>query len=171
MSNAVLTSQPDLSTDPAQDTTLLNPHVLNIQQILQAIPHRYPFVMVDRVTLLVPGESIEGYKNVTFNEPYFQGHFPGLPVMPGVLQLEALAQLGGILVAQMPEGQGKMGLFTGMNNIKFRRMVMPGDQLQLIAKVHKIRMPVCKFMVEARVDGQVTVEGELSFTMVDKTSL
>jgi 3-hydroxyacyl-[acyl-carrier-protein] dehydratase len=145
--------------------------LLTIQQILDAIPHRYPFVMVDRVTKLVPGERIEGIKNVTINEAYFQGHFPGKPVMPGVLQLEALAQLGGILVAQMPEGQGKMGLFTGMNNVKFRRMVVPGDQLQLMATVQKIRMPLCRFLVEARVDGQLAVEGELSFSMVDKASL
>jgi 3-hydroxyacyl-[acyl-carrier-protein] dehydratase len=164
-----------MTSDPAlmQDQTVpgFPPMPMNVQSIMDIIPHRYPFIMVDRVTLVVPGERIEGIKNVTINEAFFQGHFPEHPIMPGVLQLEALGQLAGLLVSAMPEGKGKMGLFTGMNNIKFRRMVTPGDQLQLIARVQKIRLPLCKFNVEARVDGLITVEGELSFSMVDKAVL
>jgi 3-hydroxyacyl-[acyl-carrier-protein] dehydratase len=142
-----------------------------INDILAAIPHRYPFVLVDRVTDWLPGQQIEGYKMVTYNEPFFQGHFPQAPIMPGVLQLEALAQLAGVLVSKMPEGKGKMGLFTGMNNIRFRKIVTPGDKLELKAVVQKIRSPLCKFLVEARVDNQITVEGEVSFTMVDKSAV
>jgi 3-hydroxyacyl-[acyl-carrier-protein] dehydratase len=164
MSASTLVEPPDMTTPTAELT-------LTINDILEAIPHRYPFLLVDRVTELVPGERIKGYKNISFNEHFFQGHFPIAPIMPGVLQLEALAQLAGILVSRMPEGQGKMGLFTGMQNIRFRKMVVPGDKLELTAVIDKIRAPLCRFTVEARVDGQLTAEGELSFTLIEKSSL
>ena len=104
---------------------------LDIKQIMEIIPHRQPFLLIDRVTEMVPGQSIKGYKNVSYNEPYFAGHFPQEPVMPGVLQLEALAQLGAVAVLSLEENKGKTAYFAGVNSAKFKQKVVPGDRLDL----------------------------------------
>ncbi len=146
-------------------------YVLDIRQIIELLPHRYPFLLVDRVLEINPGESLKAYKNVTMNEPFFQGHFPGLPVMPGVLQLESLAQAGGIFVLnslEKAELENKVFLFTGLNKVKFRRPVVPGDQLVLEVKYEKHKMNIWKMSGVAKVDGQVTAQGEFSTAIVDK---
>src|SRR5690554_8011947 len=112
---------------------------LDINEIIKRIPHRYPFLLVDRVTELIPGECAKGFKNVTINEPFFQGHFPGHPVMPGVLILEALAQLGAAVVLGSKEYKDKLALFTGIDNVRFRRQVIPGDRLDLQVEIIKMK--------------------------------
>ena len=145
---------------------------LRIQDIEKLLPHRYPFVMIDRVTEVIPGKSAIGYKNITANEPQFTGHFPGQPIMPGVLQVEASAQLSCIAMLMMPEySEGYIGLFTGLDGVKFRRMVVPGDQLKISVEVKKFRFPFGKFEFRGEVDGELTVEGTLSFAMSKKEDL
>lgn len=140
---------------------------LDIQDIMSFLPHRQPFLLLDRVTRHVEGKFIEGYKNVTMNEPFFQGHFPGRPIMPGVLQLEALAQLGGVLIKHLPQGKNKLAVFAGIDKVRFRRMVTPGDKLELYAELTKFRPPIGKSLCRASVDGEVVVEAELMFSLVD----
>nr|WP_320176360.1 3-hydroxyacyl-ACP dehydratase FabZ [Maridesulfovibrio sp.] len=137
------------------------------------LPHRYPFLLVDRVEEITPGESIRAYKNVTMNEPFFQGHFPGLPVMPGVLIVEALAQAGGIIVLSTDEidTEDKVFLFTGINKVKFRRPVVPGDKLVLEISDVKRKMHIWKMKCVATVDGEVAAQGEVSAAIVDKESM
>ena len=137
---------------------------MDIQKIL---PHRYPFLLVDRITELDEGKSIKGYKNVTINEPFFQGHFPNNPIMPGVLICEALAQVGAVLLLSLPENRGKLGVFTGINNFKFRRQVVPGDKLELEAELLQYRHGMGKANVKATVDGQVAAMGEISFAVIE----
>lgn len=146
---------------------------LSIAAIQQLLPHRYPFLLVDRVLTYVPNTSITAIKNVTINEPFFQGHFPGAPVMPGMLILEALAQAGGVLMAQsLEEPLGdKLFMFTGVEKARFRRPVVPGDQLILQCDDIRRRMPLCKMRARASVDGQVVAEAELSAAIVDKRTL
>jgi 3-hydroxyacyl-[acyl-carrier-protein] dehydratase len=112
--------------------------------------HRYPFLLIDRITECVPGQFVKGYKNVTINEDFFNGHFPGNPVMPGVLQIEAMAQLCSGLVMTMPEYKGKLALFAGIDNVRFKRMVRPGDRLEMSAEVLKIKGPVVKAKTKAK---------------------
>lgn len=139
---------------------------LDIKQIQQLLPHRYPFVMIDRVDELIPGKSATGYKNVSINEPHFQGHFPSLPIMPGVLQLEAAAQLSCMVMLSLPEyREGFLGVFTGLDLVKFRRMVVPGDKLEIQVNLNKFRFPFGKFDFRAEVGGELAVEGTLSFAM------
>jgi 3-hydroxyacyl-[acyl-carrier-protein] dehydratase len=140
---------------------------LTIVQIMAQIPHRYPFLLIDGVTAHQQAQWIEGFKNVSINEPFFQGHFPNQPIMPGVLQIEALAQLGGVLMSFTPKGQGKLGVFAGMDSVRFRRMVVPGDRLDLRMELIKMRGPVCKMKGIASVNGQPAVEAELLFSFVD----
>jgi 3-hydroxyacyl-[acyl-carrier-protein] dehydratase len=137
--------------------------VLDILAIMQRLPHRYPFLLIDRIVRFVPGEEIVALKNVTMNEPFFQGHFPAKPVMPGVLIIEALAQAGGILAAEIrgPEKQGEIIYFMGMDAVRFRKPVVPGDQLVLEARVLKMRSRVAKMAGRALVDGQLVAEAEL----------
>jgi len=137
--------------------------VLDILAIMQRLPHRYPFLLLDRIVRFVPGEEIVALKNVTMNEPFFQGHFPVKPVMPGVLIIEALAQAGGILAAEIrgPEKQGEIIYFMGMDAVRFRKPVVPGDQLMLEARVLKMRSRVAKMAGRALVDGQLVAEAEL----------
>lgn len=139
-----------------------------IQEIMAKIPHRYPFILIDRVTEHVQGKSIKGYKNVTINEPFFQGHFPGDPIMPGVLQLEAMAQLGAVLMMSTEAAQGKLMVFAGMDNVRFRRMVTPGDRLDMECALIRLRPPIGKSQCKAFVDGELVVEAELMFSMVDR---
>lgn len=137
---------------------------IDIQKIL---PHRYPFLLIDKITEMEEGKSITGIKNVTINEPFFQGHFPGNPIMPGVLITEALAQTGAVLLLSMPENKGKLGVFTGINNFKFRRQVVPGDTLTLSAELLMYRHGMGKANVKATVDGEVAAMGEISFAVIE----
>ena len=137
---------------------------IDIQKIL---PHRYPFLLVDKIVEMEEGKSIKGIKNVTVNEPFFQGHFPGNHIMPGVLICEALAQVGAVLLLGMEENKGKLGVFTGINNFKFRRQVVPGDTLELKADLVTYRHGMGKANVEATVDGQIAAKGEISFAVIE----
>lgn len=140
---------------------------LDILGILKIAPHRYPFLMVDRV-LWHTETKAEGYKNITFNEPCFMGHFPGRPVFPGVLQIEALAQIGGLLILSRPENLGKLAFFTSVDEVKFRRQVVPGDQLKLEAELVREKRGLCVVKAKASVDGQMSCEGTVSFMVVDE---
>ncbi len=136
---------------------------LDIKQIMEIIPHRQPFLLIDRVTEMVPGQSIKGYKNVSFNEPFFAGHFPGEPVMPGVLQIEALAQLGAVAVLSMEENKGKIAYFAGIKEAKFRQKVVPGDRLDLECEIIKLKGPLGIGAVKASVNGKLACKAEISF--------
>jgi 3-hydroxyacyl-[acyl-carrier-protein] dehydratase len=135
----------------------------DIQKVMQLLPHRYPFLLVDRILETQPGKWIKGLKNVTINEPFFQGHFPKQPVMPGVLIIEAMGQTGGVLAAaSLPEEeQGQLIIFMGMDKVRFRKPVVPGDQLIFELKVLKQRRKILKMDGVAKVDGQVVAEAEL----------
>lgn len=143
---------------------------LTVNEIKAHIPHRYPFLLVDRVTAHAKGTYIEGYKNLTANEAFFEGHFPHMPVMPGVLQIEALAQIGGIMVAHMPDGIGKVGLFAGLDNVRFRRMVTPGDRLDLRVELVQFRRVLVKVKGIASVNGETSVEADMMFSLMPKAS-
>lgn len=153
-------------TDMVEEAAVMQDETLNIQEILDTIPHRYPFLLVDRVTSHEVGRSITGYKNVSINEPFFQGHFPHNPIMPGVLIVEAMAQMGAILVAHMPEGRGKLTMFAGIDHMRFRRPVLPGDRLDLKGELIKFKGSLGKAHVTAWVEGELVAEGELLFSVV-----
>lgn len=144
---------------------------LDINQILQVLPHRYPLVMVDRVTKVVPFQHIEGHKCVAFNEPWFQGHYPRRPIMPGVLILEALAQIGGILayVSEPFDAERSLMYFLGIDKAKFRHPVVPGDRLDLRVEVMQHRSNVWKMRGEASVEGTLCAQGELLASIVDRS--
>jgi 3-hydroxyacyl-[acyl-carrier-protein] dehydratase len=135
----------------------------DIQKILQFLPHRYPFLLVDRVLELEPGDRIVALKNVTINEPFFQGHFPGKPVMPGVLIIEAMAQAGGLLAYESSpaDNHGQLIYFMGMDKVKFRKPVVPGDQIIFEARILKFRSKAAKMYGTATVDNQLAAEAEL----------
>lgn len=139
---------------------------MDIQAILKHLPHRYPFLLVDRILDWVPNQKITGLKNVTINEPFFQGHFPGSPIMPGVLILEALGQTGGVLaMASTPETQeGTLMFFMGFDQVKFRKPVVPGDQLILDLEIIKKRAKVIKLEGKARVEEQIVAEAQFMAT-------
>ena len=138
--------------------------MMDIREILKYLPHRYPFLMVDRILEMEPGTRIVGIKNVTYNEPFFQGHFPGKPVMPGVLICEAMAQVGAILAhsSSLLTGEGKVFMLTGLDRVKIKRAVEPGDQLRLELTSVKRRGAYWKMVGEATVDGKLVAHGELS---------
>jgi 3-hydroxyacyl-[acyl-carrier-protein] dehydratase len=136
-------------------------------EIRDIIPHRYPFLLVDKIIEIDPGKKAVGIKNVTANEPFFQGHFPDYPVMPGVLIVEALAQTGCVAILMKEENKGKLGLFTGIENMKFRKQVFPGDTLRLEAEVIAFKMGMGKAKVIATVDGQTAAEGVIKFAITD----
>ncbi len=141
---------------------------LTIEQIQALLPHRYPFLLVDRLIENVPGERAVGIKNVTVNEPFFQGHFPGRPIMPGVLIVEAMAQVGGLVLLQMADLKDKLSLFAGIDKVRFRRPVVPGDQLVMTVELLCIKQKrFGKMQARAEVDGQLVSEGELMFSLVD----
>ncbi len=136
---------------------------MNLKDIQNILPHRYPFLLVDRIIALEPGQSIVGIKNISINEPFFQGHFPGRPIMPGVLIAEALAQVGGILaLLATPENMGKPSLFLmSLDKVRFRQPVVPGDQLRLEVKTLRSGKKFWKMHGQALVDGTVVAEGEM----------
>jgi len=144
----------------------------DIQRILTLLPHRYPLLLVDRVVECVPGKSIIAYKNVSINEPFFQGHFPGLPVMPGVLILEALAQAGALVAATgMEHPEDKIYLFTGLDAVRFRTVVRPGDRLELHCTILRRKMQLCKLAGKAFVEGKLVAEAELTAALTDRDAL
>ncbi len=143
--------------------------VLDILEIQKVLPHRYPFLLVDRIVDLVPMERVVGIKNVTMNEPFFQGHFPGNPIMPGVLILEAMAQTGGFLLLNTEnDPSGKLIYFTGINKVKFRKPVVPGDQLRFEIEFLKLKRNICKMKGLAFVEDKMVCEAELTAAVVDK---
>ena len=139
--------------------------MLDIKEIMNIIPQRPPFLMIDRVEEYVPGESATAYKNVNINEWYFQGHFPGEPIMPGVLITEALAQTGAVAILSLPENKGKNALFGGIDKMRFKKVVVPGDVLKLEVKIIKQKGPVGVGEATATVDGKVVAKGELTFAV------
>ncbi|MDD3149310.1 MAG: 3-hydroxyacyl-ACP dehydratase FabZ [Candidatus Gastranaerophilales bacterium] len=147
------------------DNAIQEPISMNVTEIMDTIPHRYPFLLIDRITELIPGKSVKGYKNVTINEPFFQGHFPNNPVMPGVLQIEALAQLSIHILKCLPEYDGKLGLFAGIDNVRFKRVVRPGDKLEMYSEMVQLKGPIAKVQCRAEVDGQLAVKAELMVAM------
>ena len=141
---------------------------LSSEEILGLLPHRYPFALVDKVIEHVPGKKAIALKNVTINEPQFQGHFPDRPLMPGVLIVESMAQVGGIIVTQMPDLPKGLFVFAGINNVKFRKPVVPGDQLVISCELLSIkRKRFGKVKGEAHVEGKLVCEGELMFSLVN----
>jgi 3-hydroxyacyl-[acyl-carrier-protein] dehydratase len=142
--------------------------MLNIQEIMAIIPHRYPFLLLDRILELEPGVRAVGEKLVTINEPFFQGHFPSYPIMPGVLSVEALAQTGCGAALSLPEYKNKLGIFAGIDGVRFRRPVVPGDTLRLEVRLDKFRRGIGKASVNASVGGQPACEGEILFALTDR---
>ena len=161
-------------TDAATDATIESPTIpeltlpLDAVAIQKIIPHRFPFLLVDRVTELVPGERATGIKNVTMNEHFFQGHFPDLPVMPGVLIVEAIAQVGAVAMLSQPGQDDKLALFAGINSVRFKRQVKPGDTLTLAVKLGAFRRGIGTGEGVATVDGAVACRGEFMFALVPK---
>lgn len=138
----------------------------DIMEIMKMIPHRYPFLLIDRITECVPGEYCKGYKNVTMNEQFFCGHFPENPIMPGVLQIEAMAQLSAGILMNLPEYKGKLALFAGVDGARFKNIVRPGDRLDMESYIIKRKGPIVKTEVKGYVDGKLTVSAELTFSIM-----
>ncbi|KMJ56372.1 3-hydroxyacyl-ACP dehydratase FabZ [Alkalihalophilus sp. As8PL] len=138
---------------------------LTIEQIKEIIPHRYPFLLIDRIEEITEGERAVGIKNVTANEEYFNGHFPDYPVMPGVLIIEALAQVGAVAMLKKEENRGKLAFFAGIDNCRFKRQVVPGDQLKLEVEITRLKGPIGKGHAIATVDGEVAVETDIMFAI------
>lgn len=137
--------------------------LLDINEIKKIIPHRYPFLLVDCIEEMEPGVKAVGYKNVTANEPFFQGHFPEYPVMPGVLIIEALAQVGAVAILSLEENKGKLAFFGGIKNAKFRKQVIPGDRIKLETEIIKTKGPMGVGKATATVDGKLAAQAEITF--------
>ena len=141
----------------------------DIDGLMNILPHRYPFLLIDRIIKLEPGKVVHAIKNVSINEPFFQGHFPGQPIMPGVLILEAMAQAGGFLVLNSIDNpETKLMYFTGINQSRFKKAVIPGDQVMLEGKLDKFKMGTCKIYGTPKVDGVTVAEGEMLASVVDR---
>ena len=134
----------------------------DVMQIMEMIPHRYPFLLVDKITECVPGKYSKGYKNLTMNESFFQGHFPGNPIMPGVLQLEALAQCSAPILMCMPEYKGKLTLFAGADNVRFKNIVRPGDRLDMETEMFKLKGPIGKCHAIGSVNEKICIEADMT---------
>ena len=145
--------------------SVITPISLDYSQILEMLPHRYPFLLVDRITECVPAKYSKGYKNVSFNEPFFQGHFPENPIMPGVLQIEALAQTAAPILMLMDEYKGKLTLFAGVENAKFKNIVRPGDKLEMETECLKMKGPIAKCVGRSYVDGKLCTEATLTVAL------
>ncbi len=161
-----------MSKEPAGGpaTRRVKPGPLGIREIQRLLPHRYPFLLVDRIIEMEIGKRIVGIKNVTVNEEFFNGHFPGHPVMPGVLIIEAMAQVGGCLVlASLENPAGKLVYMAGIDRARFRRPVVPGDQLVMTAELVMVRSKLVKARCEARVDGQLAAEADVMSIFVDRS--
>jgi UDP-3-O-[3-hydroxymyristoyl] N-acetylglucosamine deacetylase / 3-hydroxyacyl-[acyl-carrier-protein] dehydratase len=142
--------------------------ILDINAIMKTLPHRYPFLLVDRIVEINEAEKkIVGIKNVTINEPFFQGHFPGHPIMPGVLIIEAMAQVAGVGALNLPGNTGKLAYFLSINNVKFRKPVVPGDTLRIEAEMLRAKRFVMQARAVAKVDGEIVTEAEFMFAFVD----
>ena len=139
--------------------------IYTAKEIMEIIPHRHPFMLIDTIEELEPGVRAVGKKCVSFNEPYFAGHFPGNPVMPGVLIVEALAQTGAVAILSQPEWKGKTAYFAGINQVKFKQKVLPGDTLTLETEIVKVKGPVGVGMGNAYVDGKLVCRAELTFAI------
>jgi beta-hydroxyacyl-ACP dehydratase FabZ len=156
---------------PRPASLYIMPTVLDSQAIQELLPHRYPFLLVDRIIELVPRERIVGIKQVSINEPFFQGHFPGAPVMPGVLVIEALAQVGAVLaLREIEDRDSKLVLFTGIREARFRRPVVPGDTLTLEVTALRIGSRIQRMRGEARVDGQLVADADIMSVIADRSS-
>ncbi len=140
---------------------------MDIKSILKSLPHRYPFLLVDRILEMERGKRAVGIKNVTANEPQFTGHWPGNPVMPGVLIVEAMAQTAGVALLSRHGTENNQAFFGGLDNMRFRRLVIPGDQLVIEAEIVRKKGAIHKVHIVARVEGQVACEGDFSFALVD----
>jgi len=142
---------------------------MDIERILSVLPHRYPFLLVDRILEVTGTSRIVGVKNVTINEPFFQGHFPGHPIMPGVLIVEAMAQVGGcLMMGTLERPETKVVYFMALDRVRFRRPVRPGDQLRMEVEVLQVRGPTCRLKGVATVEGQVAAEAEMMAQVVDR---
>ena len=141
--------------------------VMGITDIIGILPHRYPFLLVDKILEITPGVSAVGLKNVTVNEPFFQGHFPGNPIMPGVLIVEAMAQVAGVAGLSLAQNKGKLGLFAGIESMKFRKQVVPGDTLIMEAEFISSKLGVSKVKVCAKVGGKIAAEGEIRVILAE----
>ncbi|MBQ2645468.1 3-hydroxyacyl-ACP dehydratase FabZ [bacterium] len=137
-----------------------------IEEIMEMIPHRYPFLLIDKITECVPGKYAKGYKNLTFNEEFFQGHFPNKPIMPGVLQLEAIAQMGAGIIMTLPEYKGKLVVYAGIDGARFKAMVKPGDRFDIHVELVKIKGPIIKAHGKAFVGDKLAVEADMLFSVV-----
>lgn len=137
----------------------------DVMEIMDMIPHRYPFLLVDRITECVPGKYSKGYKNLTMNEGFFQGHFPNNPIMPGVLQIEAMAQCSAPILCALPEYRGKLTLFAGVDNVRFKNIVRPGDRLDMHVELTKAKGPIAKCHATGSVDGKTVVEADLTVAL------
>ena len=168
MSTITETNSPEVNTSLEDDVnTQTIKTTFSIEEIQELLPHRYPFLLVDRIIDYVPGKKAVGIKNVTFNEPQFQGHFPGRSLMPGVLIIEAMAQVGGIVMTQMPESKGGLFVFAGIDKVRFRRQIVPGDQLVMTVELLWVKQRrFGKMNGRAEVDGQLAAEGELMFSLI-----
>jgi len=145
--------------------------MLNSIEIQKIIPHRYPFLLVDRIENFEPGKSAVGIKSVSVNEPFFQGHFPGNPIMPGVLIVEALAQVGAVALMSLEENKGKLAVFAGIDEVRFKRQVVPGDQLRMEVVLHAFRRGIGKGEAIAYVDGEIACKGVLMFAVIENKGL
>ncbi len=141
--------------------------MLSNVDIQKIIPHRYPFLLVDKITSIEYGKKATGIKNVTFNEPFFQGHFPGNPIMPGVLIVEAMAQVGAVAILGMEEYKGKLAVFTGIDGLRFRRQVVPGDTLRMEIEMLAFKRGIGKAKAEAFVGDELAASGELMFAIIN----
>lgn len=140
--------------------------MLDARDIMNILPHRYPFLLVDRIEEMEMGKKAVGIKNVSINEPFFQGHFPGHPIMPGVLIVEAMAQVGGVAIMSMDEYKGKLAVFAGIDKLRFKKQVIPGDTLKMEVEIMNIKMNIGKGKARATVDGKVVCQGELMFAII-----
>ncbi len=146
--------------------------MLKLEKILRILPHRYPFLLIDRVLDLEKGKSVVAIKNVTYNEPFFQGHFPEYKVMPGVLVVEAMAQAGGILLFHsIPDPQGKLVFFSKIDNMKFRKPVVPGDQLKLEVELSRLKSRFCHMKAKASVEEETVAEGDIMAFLINLEEL